>query len=169
MDIEYIKATLENLYEIMELIKSAVISMNQAQIYQWDEVYPDEATIRQDIENNELSIGIVESKIAVIYVINKSCDEEYNNGDWQYPDTEYRIIHRLCVHPDFQNKGVGKITMEYIESELSNEGIESVRLDAFTKNPYAIKLYKKLGYKITGYADWRMGRFYLMEKYLKGN
>lgn len=142
MDIEYRKATLGNLYEIMELIKSAVICMSQAEIYQRDEVYTDEATIKQDIENNDLYIGIVDGKIAVIYVINNSCDEEYNNGDWQYPDTEYRIIHRLCVHPDFQNKGVGKITMEYIESKHSNAGIDSIRLYAFIKNPYAVKLYK---------------------------
>mgnify|MGYP003392596490 FL=1 len=169
MKIQYRKATLENLYEIMELIKSAIINMNQAEIYQWDEIYPDEAIIKQDTESNDLYIGIVDSKIAVIYVINNFCDEEYNNGDWQYLDREYRIIHRLCVHPDFQNKGVGKITMEYIESKLSKAGIESIRLDAFTKNPYALKLYKNLGYKIVRHADWRMGRFYLMEKFLAGN
>lgn len=169
MNIEYKQAALENLYEIMELIKSAIICMNEAEIYQWDAIYPDEATIKQDIDNNDLYIGIVDEKIAVIYVINNSCDEEYNNGDWQYPDTKYRIIHRLCVHPDFQNKGVGKITMEYIESKLSKAGIESIQLDAFNKNSYALKLYKNLGYKIVGYADWRMGRFYLMEKFLAGN
>lgn len=169
MKIQYRKATLENLYEIMALIKSAIINMNQAEIYQWDEIHPIEATIKQDIDNNDLYIGIVDGKIAVIYVTNNSSDEQYNNGDWQYPDTKYRIIHRLCVHPDFQNKGVGKITMEHIESKLINKGIKSIRLDAFTKNPYAIKLYKNLGYKIAGYADWRTGRFYLMEKDLTGN
>ena len=52
MKIQYRKATLENLYEIMELIKSAIINMNQAEIYQWDAIYPDEATIKQDIDNN---------------------------------------------------------------------------------------------------------------------
>ena len=55
MKIQYRKATLENLYEIMELIKSAIINMNQAKIYQWDEIYPDEATIKYDIENNDLT------------------------------------------------------------------------------------------------------------------
>lgn len=87
MDIGYRQADLENLYEIMELIKSAIICMNEAEIYQWDAIYPDEATIKQDIENNDLFIGIVDGKIAVIYVINNSYDKEYNNGDWQYPDT----------------------------------------------------------------------------------
>lgn len=40
------------------------------------------------------------------------------------------------------------------------------RLDAFTENPFALKLYDNLGYSRVGYADWRKGRFYLMEKYL---
>lgn len=59
--------------------------------------------------------------------------------------------------------------MKYIESKLRNEGIKSIRLDAFTKNPYAIKLYKNLGYNIAGIAEWRMGKFYLMEKCLTSN
>lgn len=54
MNIEHKQAALENLYEIMELIKSAIICMNEAEIYQWDAIYPDEATIKQDIENNDL-------------------------------------------------------------------------------------------------------------------
>lgn len=169
MKIVYQKACLDNVSEIMSLIKSAVYNMEQSGIFQWDELYPTKEDIINDINNGELYFGKVGDKIAVIYVINNSCDEEYSNGDWQYPNTEYRVIHRLCVHPDFQNKGIAKVTMIHIETELYQLGVESIRLDAFTKNPYAIKLYKNLGYKIVGYADWRMGRFYLMEKYLTGN
>lgn len=43
--------------------------------------------------------------------------------------------------------------MEHIETELSLKGIEAIRLDAFKDNPYALKLYKNLGYKKVGYAD----------------
>lgn len=168
MTINFREATIENLTEIMSLIKSAVFIMEQVGIYQWDEIYPDEATIKQDIENGELYIGKVDNKIAVIYVINRNCDDEYKNGDWQYPNADYRIVHRLCVHPDFQNMGIGRMTMEHIESEFSQKEIEAIRLDAFKDNPYALKLYKNLGYKIVGYADWRKGRFYLCEKNIKG-
>ncbi len=168
MNINYFMATIENLTEIVSLIKSAVFSMEQMGIYQWDEIYPDEATIKQDIESGELYIGKVDDITAVIYVINIHCDDEYINGDWQYPNSDYRIVHRLCVHPDFQNMGIGRMTMEHIETELSKKGIEAIRLDAFKDNPYALKLYKKLGYKIVGYADWRKGRFYLYEKNIKG-
>lgn len=167
MKISYQKARLDNVSEIMDLIKSAVCNMEQFGIYQWDELYPTKEDIINDINDNELYIGKVEDKIVVIYVINKSCDVEYNNGDWQYPNAEYRIIHRLCVQPDFQQQGIAKMTMQYIEDELRQSNINAIRLDAFTENPYALKLYKNLGYSIVGNADWRKGRFYLMEKYIK--
>lgn len=40
MNIQYRKATIEDLYEIMELIKFAVFTMENSGIYQWGEVYP---------------------------------------------------------------------------------------------------------------------------------
>ena len=52
------------------------------------------------------------------------------------------------------------------ESIAKNNGIKAIRLDAFTENPVALSLYEKLGYSIAGYADWRKGRFALMEKKL---
>ena len=58
------------------------------------------------------------------------------------------------------------MAMEHIEKTLKAQGIEAVRLDAFTKNPYALKLYERCGYHNVGMAHWRKGDFYLMEKYL---
>ncbi|MDE5716310.1 MAG: GNAT family N-acetyltransferase, partial [Lachnospiraceae bacterium] len=93
-------------------------------------------------------------------------EPEYNDGDWQYPDEEYRIVHRLCVNPKFQGRGVAGKTLRHIEEELRRQKIGAVRLDTFTKNPSAIALYTGNGYEKRGFADWRMGRFYLMEKKL---
>ena len=53
-----------------------------------------------------------------------------------------------------------------IEKEVKATGGTSVRLDAFSQNPYALRLYEHAGYCITGSADWRMGQFVLMEKML---
>ena len=42
----------------------------------------------------------------------------------------------------------------------------SVRLDVYSENPYALRLYQGNGYMKRGYADWRKGRFFMMEKQL---
>ena len=167
MRLLYQKASFDNVSEIMGLIQGAILNMEKHGIYQWDKLYPTEEDVVNDISNGELYIGKVEDIIAVIYVINKSYDVEYHNGDWQYPNAEYRIIHRLCVHPEYQQKGIAKMTMQYIENELRQSNVEAIRLDAFMENPHALKLYQKLKFSIVGHADWRKGRFYLMEKYIK--
>ena len=62
--------------------------------------------------------------------------------------------------------GIAKTTLSHIEQELWKSNIEAVRLDAFSENPFALSLYQKAGYEKVGVADWRKGRFYLMEKRL---
>ena len=51
-----------------------------------------------------------------------------------------------------------------IEKLLRDRGIETIRLDAYSLNPAALRMYDKLGYKKVGKAVWRKGLFYLFEK-----
>ena len=140
--------------------------MDKANIPQWDEIYPDKSILKEDITKNQMYTGKIGQKIAVCFVLSEECDEEYKNGNWQYPKTRFTVIHRLCVNPEYQNQGIAAKTLEYIENLCKTQGYESIRLDCFTKNPYSQKLYNKAGYSIVGYADWRKGRFELREKKL---
>lgn len=166
MKIEYQLATPNNLNEIMLLIKNAILTMENNHIHQWDEIYPTKEDFAEDIRQGCLHIGVSEGKIAVVFALNRQCDEAYQNGEWQYPDKRFYVVHRLCVNPLFQHKGVAKQTMLYIEEKCRAEGTMAVRLDAFSHNPSALKLYSHMGYSRVGYAHWRKGRFYLFEKYL---
>lgn len=160
------KGCASDLAEIDALVQAAILAMNAAGIEQWDEVYPTVDDFRRDCESGHLRVGEIRGRVAVVYVLNRLCDEEYHAADWQCCDGDWRVLHRLCVHPDFQNLGVGNQTMAHIEQEALNSGVRSLRLDVFTRNPYALRLYQKRGFRQAGTADWRMGRFLLMEKIL---
>ena len=162
----YSKANINDLEEIYTLYQNAIIAMEKDNIHQWDEIYPDKDILKEDITKNQMYIGKTDNKIAVCFVLSEECDEEYKNGFWKYPDSRFNVIHRLCVNPLFQNQGIAAKTLEYIENLSKSEGYDSIRLDCFTQNPYSKKLYDKAGYSITGYADWRKGRFELREKKL---
>ena len=75
-------------------------------------------------------------------------------------------MHRIVVNPEFQNQGIGTKTMSHLINELKKAGIESLRLDVFSENPYSQSMYHKLGFVKTGEAHWRKGLFYLLEKKL---
>lgn len=166
MNIEYRLGSLEDLGEIICLVKNCIIEMESNNIFQWDKLYPTSEDFIEDINNNSLYIGLSENIIVVIFVLNQESDEQYKKGEWRYPDRKYYVIHRLCVDCNFQNKGIAKQTMQFIERKLKKLNIQAIRLDVFSQNPYAINLYTHMGYSKVGYADWRKGRFYLMEKYL---
>ena len=98
--------------------------------------------------------------------MNCDCDEQYANGSWQYTGDDFIVIHRLCVAPGYQHQGIAKAILKHIEDEARQCGNKAVKLDVFSENPYAVRLYENNGYKKVGTAVWRKGMFYLMEKLL---
>lgn len=164
---EFRQGTIDDLNNICNLVASAIKAMEEQGIDQWDEVYPTREDFVNDIINGTLYAVMEKSRLIAIYVINTECDSEYLNVEWECNGETACIIHRLCVLPEVQNRGIGKIILNHIENQLQNTEFESVRLDVFSENSYAIRLYEKSGYVRRGYADWRKGRFWLMEKKLK--
>ena len=166
MDTEIIirHAKIQDLENIGILIKEAIHSMNENRIPQWDELYPNQEIIEEDILNSQMYLGEIENQLVCMFVINQQFDEQYIVGDWKYKESFFMVIHRLCVNPTFQKQGVGTKTMQIIENMLKNDGIKAIKLDAFSQNPYALRMYEKLGYQKTGEANWRKGLFYLYEK-----
>lgn len=163
---EYRLGTTEDVSAIVNLIGDAIKTMEQCGIYQWDEIYPTADDFKEDIEKQNLYVVLENEMIAAIYVISDESDDAYKNADWKCPDETAYILHRFCISPNFQNKGLGKQLLLKIESQIRDMGYKSVRLDVFRENPYAQRLYHHNGYEIRGYADWRKGRFDLMEKEL---
>lgn len=163
---KYRLAKEEDLERICEFVRNAIVTMEKHNIFQWDDLYPIREDFLEDIKKGELFVGLLEDDIAVIYTLNGESDEEYQNGKWKNPDCEYRVIHRLCVNPKYQNQGLAKATLLHIEEELRKRNVGAIRLDVFSQNPFALALYTNNGYEQTGFVDWRKGRFYLMEKYL---
>jgi len=164
MELKLRKAELNDFKSVFDVYTLAIQVMKDMGIDQWDEIYPGEDIIIKDIKNQHMYIGEIDNQIASIVVLNNEYDEEYKEADWKYKDSSFLIVHRLCVNPSFQGKGIGRQTMLLVEKKLSQEGIETIRLDAFSLNPVALKMYNSLGYEKVGEVTWRKGLFYLFEK-----
>lgn len=166
MEIKFRQGTKEDLDAVCMLVADAITGMESRGIMQWDDLYPVREDFREDIDAGNLFVGYDKEKLAVIYVLNQEFDEEYKNGKWKDETKSFYILHRLCVNPAYQNQGIAGLTMSHIETFLKQKSIEAVRLDVFSENPYALRLYDKCGYHRVGKVHWRKGYFYLMEKYL---
>ena len=163
---EYRPGTPEDLDNVCSLLTDAVAEMEKHGIFQWDEIYPARSDIEDDIRKDDLYVVEDKNGLIAFYVISRECDGQYANGSWKFDEDKAYILHRFCVAPKEQNKGLGREILLHIEKQIKDMGYESIRLDVFTKNPFAQNLYRHNGYESRGIADWRKGRFDLMEKKL---
>ena len=165
MDFSFARTS--DLDEIFALYCAAIGHMNDQGIFQWDEIYPSCDVIYADLLQGNLQAGRIEGRIVVSFSLSEECDEEYTLGNWRFPNERHCVLHRLCVHPDAQGRGVARETMQYIELSLLQRGYRVLRLDAFSRNPSALRLYESLGYERTGEVHFRKGLFYFYEKKLQ--
>ena len=141
MELTFRPGRMADLTEICALVQAAIAEMERHGIHQWDARYPDEAVLRGDLAAQTMTVGLCGGRIAV--------------------------LHRLCVHPDFQRRGVARQAVLHAEQALVRCGIGALRMDVFAENPYALRLYGALGYRKAAEVRFRMRRFYLMEKYFQ--
>jgi len=127
----------DDIDEICRLVRKAIEHMKNQGINQWDELYPARKDFSDDIDKKTLYVALENDRIIAIYVINQECDEEYHEAEWKNPNESACILHRLCVSPDYQNKGIGSKVLSHVEEQVKSMGYLSIRLDVFSENPYA--------------------------------
>jgi ribosomal protein S18 acetylase RimI-like enzyme len=152
---------------IFGMYDNAIYDLTTKGINQWDAAYPDHRLLCRDISNRWMHILTDHANIVSAVVINRQTDELYQTAVWS--EGEFVVLHRLCVHPLYQNKGIGKKTALLAEEMLKEQGIRFIRLDAYIQNPASIRLYESLGYRRVGTVFFRKGEFILFEKQISGS
>lgn len=138
-------------------------------IDQWDEIYPDEATLSADLANRDFLLLMQGETLLSAVVVNAEQPPEYESVEWRIRETDSPgVIHRLCVSAEAQGKGLGAKTLRAAERFAFARGHRCVRLDAFSKNPRALRLYESAGYRKAGSVTFRKGTFFCYEKLLDG-
>lgn len=160
------RAKLEDLDAVARIFSEAVADMRRRGIDQWNEFYPNRDDLRADILRGEMQLGFLDEALACAWTVNGEFDEEYALGRWECPKEEFRVLHRLCVRPAFQHRGVARRAILHAQAELSKQGVAWLRLDVLLTNPFAVRLYRGLGFRVAGEFLFRTGRFCLMEKRL---
>lgn len=150
--------------EVMQLLNAAKENMKENGIDQWDEIYPAISDVAKDIKEETLTLVKQGGKLVAVYTLNKHQDAAYKFGNFKDNSDNFIVLHRLCVKPEYRGMGIAARTLRYIDEEALKEGFSSIRLDVFTKNPRAVKLYESAGYSYAGDAYFRKGKFLLMEK-----
>jgi len=153
----------KHINEIMWLIQNVVTAMRQNGLDQWDEIYPSINEIEEDLESG-CAFGFFDNdNLTAYFALNDKYSPEYNFVDWKTTGKNL-IVHRLSVDPQQQGKGIAKKCMLFAEQYARENDYNSIRLDAFSENKIALRLYESLGYEKIGIVYFRKGKFYCYKK-----
>lgn len=151
---------------LLDIVQAATRHMESKGIHQWDDIYPDRAILREDIDKQHMHVIEVHGRIAGMISINDTQSPEYQGVNWQYPGRAL-VVHRLAIDPSHQRQGMATRLMDFAEKIAEKQGYSTIRFDAFTQNPGATALYEHLGYEIAGTVRFRKGVFFCFEKPVK--
>lgn len=160
-------ATMSDLPAVDGLFRAAIEHMRSQDIDQWDHIYPAIADFADDIASGTLYVMEQDGRLLAVGVIN--CVEEPEwaaAASWQYRPARVCALHRLCVHPHCQSRGIGQKMLTHLESLARAQGFAAIRLDAFLQNRHAIRFYARMGYRYAGDVRFRKGMFGCYEKAL---
>jgi ribosomal protein S18 acetylase RimI-like enzyme len=153
--------------DVMQLVARCIDAMRREGIEQWDDVYPDRQTILSDAREGTLYVGSFEAAgLAGTLAINDYQNPEYAQVHWTISPARVAVVHRLMIDPRHQGRGIARELMRFAEELARGRGYDAVRLDAFSENPRALRLYQRLGYHDAGTVTFRKGKFHCFEKAL---
>ncbi|WP_210411551.1 GNAT family N-acetyltransferase [Oceanispirochaeta crateris] len=101
--------------------------------------------------------------------MNENQPSEYGQISWSTHENKILVVHRLSVHPDSQGKGIARIFMNFIKTFAQKEKYLFIRLDAYSENIAALKLYERMGYQRLGqiFIPFKDSTFYCFNKIIQ--
>ncbi len=138
MNIEFRQANIEDFNDITKLYSKVIKTTYTT----WDKDYPSKAMIKEDISTGRLITLTVDEKIVGVAAVdgNKFEDEGMKVGGFA----------RICIHPDYQGKGLGTKFVKHIIEMLKDLGCKKIKLRVSMQNIAAIKMYEKCGFENMG-------------------
>ena len=131
---------------VWQIYAAAVPDQNQKGIFHWDEEYPTRDIIENDIAERKCYVVRENGVPVAVLRIDGEQHPAYQTVDWKYGEP-YICVHRLCVHPRAQGKGLAKHIMKDVLALYSFKGYAAVRLDTYRHNWIAMRLYEGLGFE----------------------
>ncbi len=131
----------------------------------WSEDYPSDETIDEDLSRDGLFVlkedGIIKAAISI------EEDEAVDRLEcWSKELQPEGELARLCVHPDEQNRGLGRIMMKFGMEELKRRGYKGIHILVNRENIKAIRCYEVFDYKRAGECHMYDEDFLCFEKEL---
>jgi ribosomal protein S18 acetylase RimI-like enzyme len=159
-----VRADTSHLDEAWSIVDRCRIALRERGIFQWDDIYPTREVVAADIAGGRLYALTAAGRCHAVVTVDTVQDDQYVTVPWTSAEPAL-VVHRLCVDPVAQGRGLGRRLMDYVEAHAKHHRFASVRLDAYSGNAEAVAFYRRRGYREAGqvYFPRRTLPFYCFE------
>lgn len=129
------KSTNDDLKYILSIIDMAKKYLKSQNIDQWQNGYPNEDVILNDIALNNSYVAIENDKIVATFFVSFDIEPTYNiiDGSW-LSNEKYCVIHRIAVDNNYKGNGIAKNILDYCTRLSLENNIHSIKIDTHLLN-----------------------------------
>lgn len=150
------KAVIEDKDSIWNIIQQAILRRKSDGSNQWQDGYPNEDSIENDI-TNEFGFVLVDEERIIGYcavIINFEPAYDGIEGKWLTND-DFVVIHRIAIDENYLGQGLSGKIIENVENFAKENNIFSVKVDTNFDNIPMMKIFEKRGYQYCGEVYFR--------------
>ncbi len=164
------KATTVEVPQIWEIIQYAIAQRKADGSQQWQDGYPNENSIRNDIDKGYAYV-LEENNTILLYaaiLFDKEPAYDSIEGKW-LTEGDYMVLHRVAASPLAKGKGIATQFFQMVEEVCVKNNVFSIKVDTNFDNVPMLKIMDKLGYTYCGEVYFRGSARKAFEKVMDGN
>lgn len=145
------KATFSEQPVIWDILQQAIEQRKKDGSEQWQNGYPNEQTVHDDITNGYAYVGVDNHVIIAYAAVIFGVEPAYNDikGRWLTHD-DYVVVHRVATSNAVKGKGVASHLFKLIEDLCIEKKVYSIKVDTNFDNVPMMKILDKLNYTYCG-------------------
>lgn len=149
---EFRKAKKSDIPRIMDIIISAQKYMKENGIDQWQNGYPNEESILDDINEGKSYVLKRDGEVIATTYLSFDGESDYDiiyEGQW-LSDEKYAVIHRIAVDNGLKGQGVAGEVFKFIEKICLEKNVFDIKIDTHRDNKSMQKFLIKNGFERCG-------------------
>ncbi|QBO37330.1 GNAT family N-acetyltransferase [Periweissella cryptocerci] len=148
------RGRMTDLPAIMAIYTAAKEYLAAQNIDQWQDGYPDEQALIDDIEAGENYVLVIDGVVAASGTILTSVEEAYTNiedGAWLNGKNDgYASFHRTAISNDFRGQHLAQTLMQGLTTIAREHGFTDLRVDTHPDNKIMQHVITKAGFDYVG-------------------
>ncbi|MGO4291733.1 GNAT family N-acetyltransferase [Chitinophaga sp. RAB17] len=150
------KADISEVPVIWDILQQAIAQRKEDGSKQWQDGYPNEQTVRDDIENGYGYVVADNNSILAYAAVIFDIEPAYQDieGKW-LTDADYVVVHRVATSGLAKGRGIATKLFEMIETLSMEHNVYSIKVDTNFDNVPMLRILDKLNYTYCGEVYFR--------------